>query len=838
MNSTARVDNDAEVEQIPRRPDRESYRLIVAGPRDCSQLDLLSRRPVSRIEVAPSIKPSVTVKQNQRGCSSAVNDSTSCRPPDVYTIAPVRLRGCLVSMQQIDRARGVLGNSRSCGRLLSFVFHYRCQAMAHSAIHLPTLKKTFRQVFSDEWAPELTQDQLSLVLMAIAVSVQFTPRAGPYAYLYSLVHEMGPEYAPNERQIALHDMAKHIVSSRLASPNATLEGLQTIMLFLMYDLDDEPFKDHIFDHAVRSAQRLKFNHVSYEPANVHTGLSSGNNAIVEHEMMVRLWWYFVCRDWLTALTRRAYSLHPNHFTTRLPKVITDEELAEGKSPDSQAAIWSPVSVSIPFIGLASLVRQMVDIRNQKALNSTKSDVDRSFTDIVSDSFDQFVTNVHPLFGLGAEFQEIDSENVVNVRAVQRSETERWILHHQMFHAFLQLHEYRLDEPVPPVMAALAAHILDIQDKIRLRCHIIDSLRINVTGVLRAITVLCIDLMQKHKTSQLSLFRQILLGKIRKALRKTKEATRIVDGDIEKIERLLEMEETAWRAKTKIAVSSGNTNSINRAVALSSTDAPPGNLPGTTFSSPPVLYVPYCPDASLDVSHSLGGQNINSIGGYSTSGSGREGAMSSIGACTASSTTNFTNMSSKRSASSMSGCSPSIEVLPPPPPTTRPSHSSDSGVFEAGKSGAQRSGQTLSSPFGSRILQKGSDFQASGSPNDPYYSSQHSSDPANSHHSHTNSAPGLPLGPGVGGDPGDKTSTPQSQSSVDAFRARDRAHSGSATSGTGFEGPPIGSDMSYLAQWIDLLPTDQAISPIFSSSSHIREPTWEDLYNTFMQQATA
>ncbi|CAO1629558.1 unnamed protein product [Parajaminaea phylloscopi] len=828
------VDEGAEVEQIPRIPEGESDRFIVAVPRDHGQLGVLARRPLARIEAGPSgsnTPDAGSSKFANRAPSPPASGEPLRKPVDVFQMAPARLRGCLVSIQQIERARRILGSPRSCGRLLSFVFHYRCQAMAHSAVHLPTLKKTFRQVFSDEWAPELTQDQLSLVLMAIAVSIQFTPRAGPYGYLYSLVHEMGSDYAPNERQIALHDMARQIITSRSASPNATLEGLQTIMLFLMYDLDDEAFKDHIFDYAVRSAQRLGFNHMSYGNEATYPSVSSSNAAVVEHEMMVRLWWYFVCRDWLTALTRGSYSLHPNHFSTRLPKVITDEELAEGKLPDSQAALWSPVSVSIPFIGLASLVRQMVDVRNQRAVDVQGSD--STFAEIVSDSFDQFAANIHPLFGLGAEFREFDNDNVASIRAVQRSETERWILHHQMFHAFLQLHEYRLDVPVPPVMAALAAHILDIQDKIRLRCHIIDSLRINVTGVLRAITVLCIDLMQKHKTSQISLFRQMQLGKIREALRKTKDATRVMDEDIKRIEKLLDIEDTAWRTKMKRPIVDGETSNTDRfsnSVAAA-TDAVPASLPGTAFSSPHASYTPRRSEASIDgpVGANVGYNNGTASGSVNSTYSSHDSSIrethgSVMGDSTGSSVTGATSISSNNSASSVAGCSPSMD---PPLPRARPFESA--ATVNLQMTPANSSGMASNSPFDSRGQQQAATKYASSNP--PAYPSTGSH---SQQHYHAHSAPGVPCNtspaPASGLGEGSYTAAAANQGNQAAsFRPSWQPNPA---------GPPPGYEMPDLAQWMNLLPTDQAVSPIFSNTANFREPTWEDLYSTFMQQAAS
>ncbi|PWN30176.1 hypothetical protein BDZ90DRAFT_6429 [Jaminaea rosea] len=793
----------------PSRPSMASDRVMAPLAQDHSHFNTQPLRKTlgmigsaSTVESVPTPSSSAKVTGLIGGpaapSSSAQQEPRGPRHDDVYEMAPARLRGCLVTMQQIHLARKVLGSPRSCGRLLSFVFHYRCQAVMHSCIHLPTLKKTFRQVFSDEWAPELTVDQLSLVLMAIAVSIQYTPRAGPYGYLYSLVSEMGPEYAPNDRQIALHDMARQIITARLSSPTATLEGLQTIVLCLMYDLDEDAFKEHIFDHAIRGSQRLNMHHMSaYKEADPSSPSSSTlpyGTTPVEKEMMVRLWWYLVSRDWLTALTRSTYSVHPNHFTTRLPMVITDEELAEGKAPESTAAIWSPVAVSLPFISLASLVRQMVDLRNQRNLDgSVAGQEDKSYTDLVSDAFDAYAESLPEQFGLGAAFVESDFDSVASVRAVQRTETERWLLHHELFHAYLQLHEYRLDSPIPPVMAALASHILDIQDKIRLRCHIIDSLRINVTGVLRAITVLCVDLIQKHRTSQMSLFRQMQLGKIREAIRKTREATRLMDGDLDRIEGLLGMEENAWRGKRKIA--SGAAMSANGqagvsgtgpSVALadsSSSSSPPS---GVTSTSSPTAESASSPPSSLH--HRPSESSIHA------------GSMGSTAATSA-----LAEMGTSLPSSNGGAWSPMMM---------------DKGTkFFAAHHREQQQGTQQSFGAANQFIAAHGNGAASSLDLYPNLRPQN--------------APTHPYNPPL----------PPQQQPQQAFaphlphphhqhaaQLQYHPHAPTPAHLAAHNNPPTSAgDMSYLAQWIDLLPTDQAVSPVFAQGGgSLNEPSWEEL----------
>ena len=153
--------------------------------------------------------------------------------------------------------------------------------MAHSCVHLPTIKHTLRQLFSDEWAGEIAQDQLALALMAVAMSIQFSPRRGPYAHVFQVVQAMGQKYEPGRRQQHIHQLARSIVQSRLLDTNTSLEGVQTIVLLLIYDLDEESFKERLWMSAVRCAQSLKLNHIQQD--------ASGAVPSLESELGVRVW---------------------------------------------------------------------------------------------------------------------------------------------------------------------------------------------------------------------------------------------------------------------------------------------------------------------------------------------------------------------------------------------------------------------------------------------------------------------------------------------------------------------------------------------------------------------
>lgn len=533
-------------------------------------------------------------------------------------------------------------------------------------------------------------------------------------------------------------------------------------------------------------------------------------------------WYFVSRDWLLSLSRSSFSLDPSTFTTRLPTIITDEELTEGAAPESESAVWSPVSVSLPFISLASLIRQMVGLRHQKTKDTAS---ERDYCDRVAEAFDQWAEDLPPLFSLAASFRESEFESENSVRAVQRLETERWILHHQMFHAYLQLHEYRLDQPVPPVMVSLASHILNIQDKIRLRCHIIDSLRINVTGVLRASTVLCIDLMQKHRTPQISLFRQMQIGKLREAINKTREATRLMDGDLEKVERLLEMEDTAWKNKTKASIARSNAAAIEGSRIMASD---PSMSPHRSSASP----------SSASASYDCGPRHSDS--GFSSVETGKTSMTSGQGSVSLSSPHSYAPKMARESFLGSQGLSQSNR-----PKSSSQQHCSSSGFYEQTKSGQmytpplhqQQQTQHHShasnqnqQPFGMASLQS----QQGSWPAVPQASAIETKSMETRLPQQSPSALGQ-QGPTSGSQPYLHTQQPHHSSQHGQSLANPSPNPPALfTNAATTTGGPANS---YLAQWIDLLPTDQAVSPIFGSEAlnNIHEPSWEELYTTFLMQ---
>ena len=285
-------------------------------------------------------------------------------------------------------------------------------------------------------------------------------------------------------------------------------------------------------------------------------------------------WFLVCRDWFAAPQKSSYRVHPEHFTTRLPLVISDLALSE-LDPDTPLSsvrespeAWIPVRWTLPLIQLATLVRQLVDdkLRNHGSDRLPFCKVEQAFcqlTDILPIGFrlDETYTSLWPEGGAPTAYE-------------QRLSIERWILHQIIFATMLDFYEVRIGEPVSTQVIALSNHILDLQTRLRYRCQVVDSLRVNVDGVVRAVTLLCTDLMHKSHDPGASLTRQITRGRVREAMLRCQARSAATKADFEFVASLLDAEERLWNLHRHASASSmsiGSSSGVSAPLTPSSVD---------------------------------------------------------------------------------------------------------------------------------------------------------------------------------------------------------------------------------------------------------------------------
>lgn len=467
-------------------------------------------------------------KSSAASIASSHSDADDLREHDVS-------ESTFLSAKLLDRARAAIGDPLAAQHVIDEFFYHRCSSMINSCVHVPTLKAQLTQLFSEEAANLISPDELALLLMAVSFSIQVAPRGASEQSLIHICSQLGDDMSPLQRQNALHALASSMLRRIAFGTQATLARLQACIVLLVYDLDSDGFKNQIFLHALSCAETLKLDR-----------LGSAFPVTVNNEMSVRAWWFLVCRDWFAAPQKGSYRINPRHFDTRLPILVGDRELSQLR-PDTASSLvpeskqaWLPVRWTLPLIKLADLVRRLVDDKLRYhgggRLPFAK----------VEESFSQLIESLPQGFRLDETYtspwHDVGSPTMFD----QRLSIERWILHQIIFATMLDFYDGHIGEPVSRQVLFLANHILDLQSRLRYRCDVIDSLRVNVDSIVRAVTLICVDLMQDTSHQGVSsIARQITLGRVREAILRCRRRAASRPADFDFVSMLLDAEAQLW-----------------------------------------------------------------------------------------------------------------------------------------------------------------------------------------------------------------------------------------------------------------------------------------------------
>lgn len=356
----------------------------------------------------------------------------------------------------------------------------------------------------------VSDEAQAFVYMVVAITIQMTPRHGEHADLFVRAQRLGSDLSPLQRQERLYDEA-YATMERLSNTQLGLEGVQALILLHQYDKHPEA------DFLYRARNAL----LSLEAHRIHQPFSMSEWDGYHKEMLLRCWWLLVVRDWFGATTKLFYSIHPAQMTTRMPSIEADcNTKGHVIAPHSR---WSQARYSLELIRLASTVRELVDAR------LTQGDGWR-FGQQVEERFCQLVASLSTNMRVENPFHIRDWPNTLGSTTSQefaqyrdqlRIEKDRWFLHQALFHAYLELQSHADDGAlINQTSVTLARHILDINDRIRDRCPVIDSLRVNSSAALKACSVL---LLAELNTSTGYLSRCVLVSRVECILRKCSTA---------------------------------------------------------------------------------------------------------------------------------------------------------------------------------------------------------------------------------------------------------------------------------------------------------------------------
>ncbi|GAK68427.1 uncharacterized protein PAN0_092c6680 [Moesziomyces antarcticus] len=521
-----------------RKDASKGARSVSSAARDSFSFNRASPYSSSHRPLANAAQPVVTseaetasfVAQQARTSTRPYAASMTSSVPDLDVSGGSRSRR--VSAELAQRARETIGDLKVAERMIDTHFYWRCSSMVYSCIHLPTLQLTLPRLYSPEVSDAVGEDELAVVLLVLAMAIQFAPHDASESDLMPMCQDLGASMTPLERQNALHALAAPLLQRMVFSSEATLQQLQACILTVVYDLDSAGFKEQMRLHAVRAAQTLRLDHINADVP-----------VTVDNEMGVRAWWFLVCRDWFVSPQKGSYLLHPHHFTTRMPLMVSDEALEriplELPLPSLQEPSdkWLPVRWMEPLIRLATLVRSLVDekLRSHASGPLPFHKVEKGFSELID------------ALPRGFRIDEIYLVNTGQPKSgcQERYSIERWLLHQAIFAAMLGFYEVQLGEAVSAEVVTLANHILDLQGRLRHRCNVVNSLRINVDSVVRASMLICTDLMHQARTGGSSLARQISLGRVREAMVRVNAQTPATQADVEFVSTLLRAEARLW-----------------------------------------------------------------------------------------------------------------------------------------------------------------------------------------------------------------------------------------------------------------------------------------------------
>lgn len=321
-------------------------------------------------------------------------------------------------------------------------YFWRAAASAHSCIHLPTVSKTIADIFATANGfnkVEISIDDLALCFMTVAIGMQFLPKDELATDLVQRIKESSSASAtPPSRQRLLSFTALQCIRRQT---EATLAQVQTIILLLLYDQDDDETKHALFITAVQSALRLGMNKIT-----------SFDNLDVTQEMMVRCWWFLVCRSWLGSISSPGDDIIPSQdIKVRGPLAMSDLQLlhplkqASHTFPsgftnfDRQDESYLPVQYSITLIQLACLVKRNVDIRKTKVYSRAQ------LCKLADQEFSIFCEGLPKSYSLiGSELHQTNKTPVESLEFFYgqcKTSVERWFLHQFLFHAFLELYYF-------------------------------------------------------------------------------------------------------------------------------------------------------------------------------------------------------------------------------------------------------------------------------------------------------------------------------------------------------------------------------------------------------------
>ncbi|KAL6717692.1 hypothetical protein ACLMJK_005607 [Lecanora helva] len=457
-------------------------------------------------------------------------------------------------MQNLIREIAEAMPEPSVMRALYEVFVIRCQGPLGNVIYTPAFMAQVEDLSSCLACDSLQEqvhavsttfsmDTLACHLLALVLGLAFHPTPSllewsptPVNLRVEELRVSSTAYSNTWRSLALR-----CIRGDITLFCGSIAALQAAVMLLLDGQGLPTVQEAILVTAIFGAQKLGLHRLGKADlqADASPSYVSGDKQSIKGELPhvrteigLRIWWALVVRDWARGQIMGYYSIHPSHFTTRIPLHLNDDDLclpmsnvaSGGNIIERHRSEFTMLSYTIHSIEIASLAREFVDLNRTlshtlgQGQNVEIARMQRHF----NSRYEKFITGLPYHFRLGSTAGNASRDFAAAIPP------HRWMLHQQLWSLFLKL--YRIDLASQNSQATcqlLAQNIISTQAQIQVRCAVCGTLSTSEMQLFSAAVTLLIDLLfspkyEKTDDSSSQLCRLMTRDKIQEAIELLRE----------------------------------------------------------------------------------------------------------------------------------------------------------------------------------------------------------------------------------------------------------------------------------------------------------------------------
>ena len=378
--------------------------------------------------------------------------------------------------------------------LLLDIFERRAQPFTMNVVHIPTLRKEVRMMYSLTTplccAKAIdTSDTcwLGVLLMVLNIGLRFREADDEHvnAQLGRFVDQGCAPLWCSATKTCL------VLSGFIGS--TSLNVLTTIVLLMCQCPRSANHSPAMMRIAISNAQGMGLHRLGDLANQPKPG--DGLDYRIRQEIAKRLWWSLVVSDWNCALlSTTPYMIQPHQFNTPMPGNFNNDDLLRSGTQPHPDDVFTEISYALSMMELAKITREHVDMVTRLEMEEATVGKPRRIACDFNITLDG---KYHGVLRRASVF----SDKMAGRQSEELIEVQRWAFQQNVFDRLLQLHRQALSKKqARNCCVELARRVLSMQRDIRKRSDLGDKLVQNVLQSFNATTLLCLDLLYTPPTA--------------------------------------------------------------------------------------------------------------------------------------------------------------------------------------------------------------------------------------------------------------------------------------------------------------------------------------------------